>query len=77
FKGALSREKLPELEERGFVATSANNLVYLTPSGQQYAIESFFGEHSNVSQVAIQAAQISKVGWSITKLASDLPEANS
>ncbi len=31
FKGALSREKLPELEERGFVATNANNLVYLTP----------------------------------------------
>ena len=77
FKGALSREKLPELEERGFVATSANNLVYLTPSGQEYAIESFFGEHSNVSQVAIQAAQISNAGRSITKLASDLPEANS
>ncbi|EPX2937564.1 TPA: hypothetical protein MYK53_004874 [Klebsiella pneumoniae] len=50
FKGALSREKLPELEERGFVATNANNLVYLTPTGQQYAIESFIGEHSKVSQ---------------------------
>ena len=50
FKGALSREKLPELEVRGFVATNANNLVYLTPTGQQYAIESFIGEHSKVSQ---------------------------
>ncbi|HGL5794722.1 TPA: hypothetical protein ACKFQQ_005346 [Klebsiella variicola] len=77
FKRALHREKLLELKERGYVATYANNFVYLTPTGQQYAIESFWGEHSNVWQVVTHAAQISNAGMSITKLASDLPEANS
>ncbi|MBL3501945.1 hypothetical protein ELP21_26810, partial [Klebsiella pneumoniae] len=76
FKRALHREKLLELEERGYVATYANNFVYLTPTGQQYAIETFWGEHSNVWQVVTQAAQISNAGMSITKLASDLLEAN-
>lgn len=44
FKHGLHSEKLRELEERGYVAISANSLVYLTPKGQQYAIESFVGE---------------------------------
>lgn len=44
FKRSLLREKFLELKERGYVATYANNLVYLTPTGQQYAIESFVGE---------------------------------
>ncbi|WJE88364.1 hypothetical protein [Klebsiella phage Kpn74] len=42
FKGALSREKLPELEERGFVATSANNLVYLTPPARNMRLNPFW-----------------------------------
>lgn len=44
FKHGLHSEKLRELEGRGYVAISANSLVYLTPTGQQSAIESFVGE---------------------------------
>lgn len=44
FKYGLHSEKLRELEGRGYVAISANSLVYLTPTGQQSAIESFVGE---------------------------------
>lgn len=44
FKHGLHSEKLRELEECGYVAISANSLVYPTPKGQQYAIESFVGE---------------------------------
>ena len=57
FKRNLLREKLSELEERGFAATYANNLVYLTPTGQQYAIESFVGESLLASEYYARATE--------------------
>lgn len=55
FKHSLHSEKLRELEERGYVATSANSLVYLTPTGQQCAIESFVGESLLASEYYARA----------------------
>ncbi|WP_154905082.1 hypothetical protein [Klebsiella michiganensis] len=57
FKRALHREKFLELKERGYVATYANNLVYLTPTGQQYAIESFVGESLLASEYYARATE--------------------
>ncbi|HIH4738498.1 TPA: hypothetical protein ACYSBZ_005571 [Klebsiella oxytoca] len=55
FKHGLHSEKLRELEERGYAAVSANSLVYLTPTGQQYAIESFVGESLLASEYYARA----------------------
>lgn len=57
FKCALHREKFLELKELGYVATYANNLVYLTPTGQQYAIESFVGESLLASEYYARATE--------------------
>lgn len=73
FKSALNREKLPELEERGYVAIHAGHFVYLTPTGQQYAIESFLSEHPTSSSPAskfvgavsrvFERRELAKGGW--------------